>query len=72
MTSLGLAATPEEDARIVTYLAKNFPQPAKKGADPPGKATPNSRNRVGAFSPSSCSLPFQAVFVMKPTERASR
>jgi mono/diheme cytochrome c family protein len=36
MISLGMAAVPEEDARIVAYLAKNFPTPAKEGADPSG------------------------------------
>jgi cytochrome c5 len=36
MASLGLAAKPEENARIVAYLAKNFPPPAKEGAE--GKA----------------------------------
>ena len=31
MTSLGLKATPGEVARMVAYLAKNFPPPADKG-----------------------------------------
>jgi len=38
MISLGLAAKPEQDARIVAYLAKNFPPPAKEGSKSP---TPN-------------------------------
>lgn len=37
MISLGMAAMPQEDARIVAYLAKNYPPPAKEGADPRGK-----------------------------------
>jgi len=37
MISLGMDAKPEEDARIVAYLAKNFPPTAKGGADRSGK-----------------------------------
>jgi cytochrome c5 len=43
MTSLGLAVTPEEDARIVAYLAKNFPphaKPAKPPSDTPAPTQP--------------------------------
>ncbi len=49
MTSLGMVATPEENTRIVAYLAKNFPPPAKEGAngkektpEPAKPATPPS------------------------------
>ncbi len=36
MRQRGLVVTPEENEQIVAYLAKNFPPPAKEGADPHG------------------------------------
>jgi mono/diheme cytochrome c family protein len=47
MISLGAAATPEERSRIVVYLAKNFPPPAKeegkgKASEPAKPDTPPS------------------------------
>jgi hypothetical protein len=41
MVSLGLTATPEENARIVAYLAKNFPPPAKPATPPSDTPAPN-------------------------------
>lgn len=57
MTSLGLTVTPEEDARIVAYLAKNFPPPAKEGADPPGKGDAKGKGTGKASEPSKPTQP---------------
>jgi len=53
MISLGMAAKPEEDTRIVAYLAKNFPPPAKEGADPSGTGNANGNMAPEPATPSS-------------------
>jgi cytochrome c5 len=57
MISLGLAATPEEDARMVVYLAKNFPPPAKEGADPPDKGNAKGNGKGKEPEPAKPATP---------------
>jgi mono/diheme cytochrome c family protein len=57
MISLGLAAKPEEDARIVAYLAKNFPPPAKEGADPDGEGAAKGKGMGKAHEPAKPATP---------------
>jgi hypothetical protein len=57
MISLGMAAKPEEDARIVAYLAKNFPPPSKEGADPAGKGNVTGKEKSKAPEPAKPATP---------------